>query len=1118
MKSNGIAHKTKRVLFVILFLNALILLKVWHLSVVQKDERKEQAQKPQRRTLVQQASRGLIHDYFHTPLAQNRICYKASVYYSQILQIPRVRYKRNKDDQLIKLFPRKRYIEKLAQLLAKELQLEAQYVEDLIHSKASLFPNTPYTLVENISENTYYRLRMLERDWIGLQAEISTERYYPKGKVAGSILGFMGSINHREYIAISEEIRKLEIYLQNEELFTTLPSGYKNRFEIYQRYRELKEKAYTISAKVGKTGIEKSLEQQLRGYYGKKSYAVDVTGNFLRELPGSKDPIEGQNVELTISAELQEFAEQLLAESEANRDSRSIGYDPNLKKRTTLKQPWIKAGAIVALDPNTGNILALASYPRFDPNDFVITKTGSNQKNKQAAVHKWLETETHIGRIWDGLEPLTRERFNNKKGFYEEKVFLNWSKYLEFALPKHHEISDLLKQTTVEKAIYLQEDFDALCFFVKNAQPLELISAILEKGDVDKSIFDPSHIKDASASIKRLRKFLGKLSDKKDALFFLDLCKLAVYSPGFSDSLISMVGHLSIDQYRSYSSAVLELQSTVKAFLKEVFHKTAFQDWRKNKQTEFLKAKRLEEQERNTYARPYLDYIEQEESRLFDVFWTKHGYELCFSFLRDLQVPNPALNNYYKALKNYTTSSTFEKKMIKLKNLLDSFSDSLAIEFLRTFRHFMDLDRPLYGYYPALREKKTKQLEKHLAAGFYPKHGFGYCRSFAFAEATPFGSTFKLVVAYESLRQNHEKGGKEFSFRMIDRPFFDSRIGKKGSMVVGYTMNHKPYPRYYKGGRLPKSAHIGIGEIDLIKAIEQSSNPYFSILAGDFLKNPEDSLINSSKRFGFGEKTGLDLPGEFRGNLPADLKRNKTGLYSFAIGQHTLLATPLQASLFCSSLVNQGAILKPQIIKTLYGQSPLLSRRMEYDPYAYSYQDLYEEIGLKFPLFTAAQAGYTKKANISYDTEVKRWIFLPPEIRDPILKGMSRVVNGEKGTARASVIRELYRNPELMKQYKKLGPYMIGKTGTAEILHNPNINPSSKPKMYKHIWFNAISFKEGSDLKKDPWEQPELVVTVFLKYGDSGKSAAPIAARIIHKWREISARESAESSLITRSK
>jgi cell division protein FtsI/penicillin-binding protein 2 len=77
---------------------------------------------------------------------------------------------------------------------------------------------------------------------------------------------------------------------------------------------------------------------------------------------------------------------------------------------------------------------------------------------------------------------------------------------------------------------------------------------------------------------------------------------------------------------------------------------------------------------------------------------------------------------------------------------------------------------------------------------------------------------------------------------------------------------------------------------------------------------------------------------------------------------------------------------------------------------------------------------------------------------------------------------------------------MVGKTGTAEILFHPHINPSSSAAMYKHIWFAALSFEEN---QKRLWDSPELVVIIYLRYGGGGREAAPLAAQMIHKWREI---------------
>ncbi len=74
---------------------------------------------------------------------------------------------------------------------------------------------------------------------------------------------------------------------------------------------------------------------------------------------------------------------------------------------------------------------------------------------------------------------------------------------------------------------------------------------------------------------------------------------------------------------------------------------------------------------------------------------------------------------------------------------------------------------------------------------------------------------------------------------------------------------------------------------------------------------------------------------------------------------------------------------------------------------------------------------------------------------------------------------------------------MIGKTGTAEIVFRPTLDQTAPRILAQNLWF-AGAFYEDQELTK-----PELVVIVYLKYGDWGKEAMPIATEIATKWREI---------------
>ncbi len=980
--------KIHRVLAIFLLFFLAICLRIWYLGVIQKDEKLLESQKPQQRTILIRADRGIISDRFHIPLAINRISYNASIYYSQIAEIPTVAWEGKS-----KIYPRKKYIQTLSKALAKTLELDAERIEDLIHSKAALFPHVPFIIKSGLSEQEYYRLRMFEKDFPGIHAEISSTRSYPLGKTACNILGTMGAISPKEYSAIAQELSELQVISD----LGLLES---------KRLIELKEKAYTINDFVGKTGIETQYEEELRGFFGKKIFEVDQKGRFVREI-SNKAPVAGKQIVLSISAELQQFAENLLIQDERTRDGRSIGFDPADKKRKVQKQPWIKGGAIVAMDPNTGEILAMASHPRFDPNDFIVAANSIFTEGKNRQMNRWLENEGFIASLWDGTDELIRE---GPKPQQEESQPLTWEFYLNSIFPKESSIRLFFDKLDIKGAILLQEDFEAKDYFLKAKLPV------------------PAEIE------KRLAKIP---LDEKDLLFAVDLCRTLVYAPAFTDDLIERFAKMKLSQYRALCQSCMRKEALLKPKAKEAFHQNQFRSFRECHQKEFLAEMRKKEKEIHSYARPYIDYLDKKEKELFDEFWEEKKAELLAT-------------------------------------------DDMPEALVRTFRSFSKLSRPLLGRYRKLKSYHSVQTEKEMAAAFYPIGGFGFSRSYAFEATAPPGSVFKLVTAYEALRQ-----GKQLI--LVDE------LSSKG---VAYTPNGMVYPRHYKGGRLPRSARSNIGRIDLTSAIEQTSNPYFAILAGDCFEDPEN-LAEAARLFGYGEKTGIEHPREKRGNVSSDLKTNRTGLYSAAIGQHTLLATPLQTAGMISSIANGGKKLKSRLIKEIIGTEPDRNPLKSFTGSSYFAKEELHSIGIHFPLFTSMQPQFEENAVTTPEIEVLRTLPMASKIRATLIEGMDRVVWGAKGSARPGAVKALLRNPILMREYLSLKSQMIGKTGTAEINCNLSTNPSAKAQMYKYIWFAAASF---TDLAH---KDPELAVVVFLRFGDGGKEAAPLAAQMIHKWREI---------------
>lgn len=108
-------------------------------------------------------------------------------------------------------------------------------------------------------------------------------------------------------------------------------------------FKRMKHYGYNISDMVGRSGIEKEYDNYLRGTHGGKQLEVDHRGRHISTL-GYKEPTPGRDLELTIDLGLQAYCDELLEG---------------------------KRGSIVAMDPNTGAIIAMASAPSFDPEVFV---------------------------------------------------------------------------------------------------------------------------------------------------------------------------------------------------------------------------------------------------------------------------------------------------------------------------------------------------------------------------------------------------------------------------------------------------------------------------------------------------------------------------------------------------------------------------------------------------------------------------------------------------------------------------------------------------------------------------------------------------------------------------
>jgi len=1103
--SPNIPEKANRILNILLLSLILILLRIWYLSVIQYDQNLEDSRKPQTKTVMEPARRGTIRDRFNIPLAINKIQYQAGVVYSELLQIPAIVWEKNGSDKPIKRYKRKEYIKKMSDLLAEELEADALRIEDLIYGKASFYHQFPYVIKDEISEKCYYRLKMMQKDWPGIHVQCVPKRDYPKNQVGGDIIGFMGAINKPEYEKIMQEIKNLKNFLNDPEKddHADLPLAITSIDSAMQRLKELEANAYTINDYVGKIGIEGSFEDSLRGYQGRKSFYSDSRGNFLRELPGKTKPLSGQRILLTISSELQEFAEELLAKNERIRQA----HLSSKTKQTllSLRQPWIKGGAIVAMDPNNGEVIALASYPRFNPNDFITSQDADINRKKRSQINRWFESDSYLGEIWDQKRTLERERFDDQKlKFFEDERLMDLNTYLDFILPKTNEVhSQLLKMDSLKNAVSLQKNVEKLLALTEEANAYYAINALYQDApNVQHKKTISEEIKLAlNANIEKNSTEINEIKKKVDAIFLeipnnydkilmVDLCRVLVPAHLINDELLNEIGRLSLSSYRNASASMITVVDVVRNMSRELFHELSFVEWRKLNEKSFLKEKRIAEKQAKQYQKSYIDYLDIQEREMFKTFWQENHLTLISLFLTghqdkqnhmldELKPYIEHFKNWHKELENGAHASLFWKGAYDtLKDFVKNLKNETVPLFLTTLRSFHDLNRPLLGSYRYLRRNPNgEQTEKHLAAAFYPKNGFGYGRSQSFRQAAIQGSIFKLVTAYETLVQKYQKLDKENpTFKELNPLEIVDATHRHGNDIsLGFFQDGTPIPRSYKGGRLLKSSRAGVGRIDLIRAIETSSNPYFSLLAADFLNSPED-LLKAAKLFSFGSKTGIDLIAELSGKLPTDLNSNRTGLYAMAIGQHTLVVTPLQTAVFISSIANGGKIFKPNIVKMKVANDLMNNQnRIEETP-----------------------------------PKIQRLCFMPDCVRGILLEGMRLVVDKQIKTNLTSLTR-LYKDyPKAISDYVEIKDQFIGKTSTSESTENINLDLENGTNLYSHIWFGAIAFEsdfiglsKDTIVFKDNQGKPELVVVVYLKYGAYGWAAAPLAAQIVNKWREI---------------
>lgn len=202
--------------------------------------------------------------------------------------------------------------ERVIKKLSNILEMPVEEIEQKIKEQ-TFRPFDPIRLKKDVGPEIMAKIAEQKNDLQGVILETIPIRDYIFGDSGAHLFGYVGEINKKEL-------------------------------------DKLKEQGYQPGDIVGKVGLEKVYDSYLRGNNGGQQVEVNAAGQPITTL-GEKKPIPGNNLNLTIEGKVQEAAEKALDE-------------------TLQKIPSSKGGGVIAIDPTTGQIIALASRPSFDPNKF----------------------------------------------------------------------------------------------------------------------------------------------------------------------------------------------------------------------------------------------------------------------------------------------------------------------------------------------------------------------------------------------------------------------------------------------------------------------------------------------------------------------------------------------------------------------------------------------------------------------------------------------------------------------------------------------------------------------------------------------------------------------------
>ena len=292
---------------------ALFGLRMYQYQVLETDDLTEMADENRLSRIPISAPRGVIFDRYDRPLAINVPAYNVTAIPADLP---------TNENELLTVYNRISALTGVPPTIAAAIQAGSTQVsiEELVAEGEGIAPYRAVIIAQDVEQHVAMQIREESLTLPGVSIEVASVREYPSGQATSHIVGYMGRIPAEQ---------ELELMAQ----------GYNPAYD-----------------RIGYAGIESYLEPVLSGQRGYELREVDVAGAEIAQVE-YQDPVAGQNVRLTIDTELQAAAEQALRNEIARL---------NAESQAIVSQ----TGVVIAMNPNTGEILSMVSWPSYDNSRF----------------------------------------------------------------------------------------------------------------------------------------------------------------------------------------------------------------------------------------------------------------------------------------------------------------------------------------------------------------------------------------------------------------------------------------------------------------------------------------------------------------------------------------------------------------------------------------------------------------------------------------------------------------------------------------------------------------------------------------------------------------------------